>query len=69
MIRHNEIGKSLLPLIRSAEIKFAGNARLKIYGTLACRSGKRMKKENRVFFKSEDEAIRHGFRKCKRCMK
>lgn len=69
MWKQEELNKSLFKLIRHGEIKLAGNARLKIYGTLACGSGKRMKKENRVFFTSEDEAIRHGFRPCKRCMR
>jgi methylphosphotriester-DNA--protein-cysteine methyltransferase len=46
----------------------AGNQRLKIYGTLACSSGKRMKKENRIFFKSEEEAIQAGYRPCGHCL-
>ena len=55
-------------LIRKREINWAGNQALKIYGTLRCRSGKRMKKENRVFFKSDDEAVRAGFRPCGHCL-
>lgn len=51
------------------EITLAGNRQLKIYGTLQCRSGKRMKIENRVFFVSEKEAITHGYRPCGHCMK
>ena len=50
-------------------IRFAGNKVLKIYGRLNCRSGKRMKKKNRVFFQSEDEALALGFRPCGHCMK
>jgi methylphosphotriester-DNA--protein-cysteine methyltransferase len=61
--------KELKTLIRSNDIQFGGNARLKIYGTLSCSSGKRMKIENRVFFKSEEEAVSYGFRPCKKCMK
>ena len=56
-------------LIRRKEICLAGNRRLKIYGTLSCRSGKKMKKENRVFFINEEEAIREGYRPCGHCMK
>jgi methylphosphotriester-DNA--protein-cysteine methyltransferase len=55
--------------IRQHKIKFAGNLKLKIYGTLRCASGKRMKKENRVFFKNEKEAIKEGFRPCGHCMR
>lgn len=58
-----------MPFIRHGEINFAGNAKLKIYGTLHCKSGKRMKKEHRVFFKDEAEAINVGFRPCGNCMR
>jgi len=54
--------------IRKRKILFAGNASYKIYGTLRCSSGKRMKKENRVFFKTENEARQEGFRPCGHCM-
>lgn len=39
----------------------------KVFGRLDCRSGMRMKKENRVFFHSWDDAIAAGFRPCKNC--
>ncbi len=66
----NFTGKRILKsLIENGEIVFGGNKRLKIYGTLTCGSGKRMKKENRVFFSSEDEAIQYGYRPCGNCMK
>lgn len=55
--------------IRNQEICLGGNFRLKIYGTLNCGSGKRMKAENRVFFSSEEEAIANAFRPCGNCMK
>lgn len=61
--------RELQALLRSGSITFAGNRKLKIYGTLHCASGKRMKKENRVFFKSEIEAIQSGFRPCGHCLK
>jgi len=75
MIRHidfnnNEEGKlKLHKLIRQRKIIFAGNASLKIYGRLSCRSGKRMKKINRVFFESSLEAIDSGYRPCGHCMR
>jgi methylphosphotriester-DNA--protein-cysteine methyltransferase len=56
-------------LINTGEVQFAGNRKLKIYGTLACSSGKRMKVGNRVFFKSEEEAIGLGYRPCGHCMR
>jgi hypothetical protein len=69
MWRHNELSQPLFKLIRKGEIKFAGNSKLKIYGSLRCHSGKRMKKENRVFFENETEATSKGYRPCKNCMK
>jgi len=56
-------------LIRSGEIKMAGYKKNKIYGSLHCRSGKRMLAENRVFFKNEEEAISMGYRPCGHCMR
>ncbi|GAA4807475.1 hypothetical protein GCM10023231_40850 [Olivibacter ginsenosidimutans] len=55
--------------IRCQEIRYAGNRKLGIYGKLSCFSGKRMKRENRVFFSSEEEAITNGYRPCGHCMK
>lgn len=55
--------------IKQKEICFGGNNKLKIYGTLQCKSGKRMKRKNRVFFVSENEAIKNGFRPCGHCMR
>ena len=70
MIQHSEIpGKLLLSKIRNKEICLGGNSKLKIYGLLNCSSGKRMKKENRVFFTSETEALKNGYRPCGHCMK
>lgn len=55
-------------LVRAGVIRFAGNSKLKIYGTMNCRSGKRMKRTNRVFFSSAEEAISMGYRACKKCL-
>ena len=63
MIRHLDLGATrgerkakIGPLIRSGEIKLAGYQKGKISGTLTCSAGKRMKVENRVFFRDEKEA-------------
>lgn len=70
MISHTEISRERLQtLIQRGEITFAGNRNLKVYGLLTCVSGKRMKKENRVFFKDAWEARGFGYRPCGRCMK
>ena len=70
IIKHVEITNiELIRLIRSKKIRFGGNIKLKIYGTLHCKSGKRMKRENRVFFSSEKEAENNGYRLCGHCNK
>jgi methylphosphotriester-DNA--protein-cysteine methyltransferase len=69
MISHSTISANFLRgQIKIGKIRLAGNKKLKIYGTLHCKSGKRMKKENRVFFKDEKEAIDYGYRPCARCL-
>lgn len=76
MIKHSALSNTkfgcmriLKQLINTKEISIGGNIKLKIYGTLNCSSGKRMKVENRVFFKDESEAILAGFRPCGHCMR
>jgi methylphosphotriester-DNA--protein-cysteine methyltransferase len=70
MYHHIELTKrKLKSLIDKGAIKCGGNKSLKIYGTLSCKSGKRMKKENRVFFQSEEKAMNKGYRPCAHCMK
>lgn len=70
MLVHQQLTKEELSKhFRNGTITIAGNVRLKIYGLLTCTSGKRMKKENRVFFKNETEAIQLGFRPCGHCLR
>ena len=70
MILHEDIDSTeLASFIRKGDIAFGGNRRLKIYGRLNCRSGKRMGMRNRVFFGTEAEAIAAGYRPCGHCMK
>lgn len=70
MISHNDISRTELRLrIRRKEITFGGNRKLKIVGTLSCKSGKRMKSKNRVFFSTYGEALTLGYRPCGHCMK
>ena len=70
MIKHITISDTIIfRFIRYNKDIVAGNERLKIYGQLNCASGKRMKKENRVFFENEAEAKQHGFRPCGHCMR
>lgn len=70
MLVHQQLTKQELSLhLKNGIITIAGNARLKIYGLFSCSSGKRMKKENRVFFKNETEANQLGFRPCGNCLR
>jgi methylphosphotriester-DNA--protein-cysteine methyltransferase len=69
MIHHFDLSNAIVhAMIRGRRIVLAGNRRLKIYGHLHCSSGKKMKKENRVFFENEAEAVASGYRRCKRCI-
>ncbi|TCD02129.1 metal-binding protein [Pedobacter frigidisoli] len=68
MLKHIDLSTKILKiLLKNKEICFAGNLRLKIYGALTCKSGKRMKMENRVLFRSESEAVENGYRPCGHC--
>lgn len=60
--------RKLLALIVAGEVTLGGYSKSNIYGTLKCRPGKRMKPINRVFFKSEMEALQAGYRPCAHCM-
>lgn len=75
MIKHIDLGeqdaerrKNLAFLIRKGQISLAGYRKGKIYGLLNCSLGKRMKVENRVFFKNESEALANGYRPCGNCL-
>lgn len=59
----------LTALLKNRTISLAGNQVLRIYGTLGCKSGKRMRIKNRVFFISEKEALDKGYRPCGHCLK
>lgn len=51
MVKHIDLTNfDLRALIRTGEIAFGGNLRLRIYVSLSCASGKRMKRANRNFF-------------------
>lgn len=76
MHKHKDLGdtpfsrlRQLRMLIDKGEILLGGNANLKIYGTLDCKSGMRLKVKNRVFFINEKEAIEKGYRPCGHCMR
>jgi methylphosphotriester-DNA--protein-cysteine methyltransferase len=69
MFYHSEFdSQEFRRLIKNQSITLAGNSRLKIYGLLCCASGKRMKRQNRVFFVSLKEALQNGYRPCGHCL-
>ncbi len=61
ILKVGEIIKSEIPG------EYAGWASGKIFGRLDCKSGMRMKKENRVFFHNLEDAVNKGYRPCKKC--
>ena len=69
MIPHRDLTDAqLFRLLRAGVIACAGNARLGIYGRLDCASGRRMRREQRVFFASMAEAREGGYRPCGHCL-
>ena len=60
MINDNE----LLKAIKSGLILYGGHRKQKIYGTLTCRSGRRMKRQNRVFFENRKDTVNNDYRPC-----
>ena len=69
MLVHSALtDQALKSKVRRKEITLAGHKRARIYGLLSCSAGKRMARRNRVFFKTEDEALLHGLRPCGHCM-
>lgn len=70
MILHIDYtGTQVRSAIKASRICYGGNSKLKIYGRLDCKSGKRLKKANRVFFSSMNEAKENGYRPCGNCMR
>ena len=70
MLLHSATGsQTFKSLVRNGAIVLAGTRLLKIYGSLHCATGKRMKVRNRVFFATEEEALRLGYRPCGHCMR
>ena len=61
IIKNGKIVESQIPG------RYAGYRIDKIFGRLDCKSGMRMRKENRVFFLSWEDAIAEGYRPCKNC--
>ena len=46
---------------------YAGWVPGRIFGRLDCTSGMKMHRNNRVFFQTLEDAIREGYRPCKKC--
>jgi hypothetical protein len=70
MLRHLDISDlDLRNKIKNRKIKLTGNSKLKIYGTLCCKSGMRIKRENRVFFIDINDAKDNKNRPCGNRMK
>ncbi|MES2645766.1 MAG: Ada metal-binding domain-containing protein [Bacteroidota bacterium] len=68
MIYHHDISDAVLrSKIKQKVILLAGNRNLKIYGKLNCAMGKKMKRQNRIFFSTENVALKNNFRPCACC--
>ena len=70
MIQHSQISdKELRVKIKNKIILYGGNNRAKIYGNLSCSSGKKLDRDNRAFFTSEEKARHAKYRPCGHCMR
>lgn len=56
-------------MLKCGDIKFAGHKGYKVWGLLTCATGKKMKRENRVFFTSQEAAEKNGYRPCGSCQR
>jgi methylphosphotriester-DNA--protein-cysteine methyltransferase len=69
VIRHDAITDAALRAhLRDGSLTLAGNRRLKIYGRLDCRAGRRMARGTRVFFANHAAAEDVGYRPCAHCL-
>ena len=48
-------------------VRYIGSRTTNIYCFPTCRDARRIREENRVAFRDEEDAARKGFRPCKRC--
>ncbi|HEX7400547.1 MAG TPA: Ada metal-binding domain-containing protein [candidate division Zixibacteria bacterium] len=51
----------------ATEYKYIGNVKTKKYHKLDCRSAKKIKTKNCIYFKSKEEAEKQGYVPCKIC--
>jgi methylphosphotriester-DNA--protein-cysteine methyltransferase len=70
MYNHADLSIEEVRALRaSGAITLGGNKKARIYGTLSCGAGKRLHREDRVFFVDEAEALAAGYRPCGNCMR
>jgi len=55
--------------IAPKDFSFVGNKNSKTLHHIDCNSAKKMKEKNKVYFKTIDEALQIGYKKCRRCFK
>lgn len=71
MMLYHVIGESGQTILTPVPGKYAGwdggRPGRRIFGRPTCKSGMRMKKENRVWLSSWEAAIAAGYRPCKLC--
>ena len=54
--------------VRAKDGKFVASKRGTVYHVVECSSAKKLKPENRVYFKSAEAAEKAGLKPCKRCI-
>lgn len=64
----NILKTSDLPVLEAAsKYKYVGSENSNVFHKLSCRYVKKIKKYNKIYFKTKKEAKRDGYRSCKVC--
>lgn len=65
----NQEGVPPIALIDKSEIRYIASKNGKMYYNIDCAGAKRIKPENQIWFKTEEDALKSGFNYSKSCKK
>lgn len=67
LLRREGVDVDTLDALAKEGVRYIGSKTTKIVCFPTCKDAKRIREENRVPFSGEDEALKKGFRPCRRC--
>lgn len=65
--KDQQVVSDLLKASAQEDCEFVGSKNTKVFHTLECGLGKKIKPENKKEFETRDEAMEEGYRPCKVC--